>query len=90
LFQNATVHMNVTAQVFWVTNKLPEEFQDRRGPRVLQQINSAPPVEWSLQEARAEAFRIIDDLAERRRLKGQEAAQAEAIDVTSSEGVDGG
>lgn len=88
LFRNATELMNFSAQVFWTTNRMPDEWSDRRGPRVLQQINSAAPsVEWSLQEARAEVFGLIDDLEVKRIEKERKAA--EAIDAPSSE-ADGG
>jgi len=84
LFVNA-MNGNATAQIFWVTNRMPEEWQDKRGPRVLQQINSGgPSVEWSLAEARAEALGVLDEVAAKRAAK-----TAPAVEVESRE-VDGG
>jgi hypothetical protein len=84
LFRNATELMNLAAQVYWTTNRMPDEWQDKRGPRVLQQINAAPSVEWSLQEARQEALGLVDELEAKRLAK-----EAAAIDATSTEVDDG-
>jgi len=81
---------NVTAQIFWVTNRIPDEWQDKRGPRVLQQLNAGPSVEWSLAEARAEAHAVLDELERKRLQKTHDRVEAEAAIEADSREVDGG
>lgn len=78
LFMNATVNMNPTAQIFWLKNRLPDEWKDRREPAMLQQINGGPSVEWTLNEARAEAHAVLDEIAAKRAEKEAQAIEAES------------
>lgn len=71
---------------FMLRNGLKDQYQERKEPAVLQQINAGQSVEWSLQEARAEVLGMIDELEAKRREKAEEQ---QAIDAPSRE-VDGG
>lgn len=82
-FKNA-VDGNATLTMFLLQNWAPDEFQDRRRPGVMQQINTGPveSVEWSLQDARAEVLGMIDELEAQRQKK---TAKEQAIEATSRE-----